>query len=553
MAVARINGKDFERMLKAGLIKIRNHESEINDMNVFPVPDGDTGTNLRLTLQNGILTTPSNENLGEFLGGIKKGMLLGARGNSGVILSQFFTGIADSLKNKSAAGAEDLFESFVAAYKTAYGSVVNPVEGTVLTVARLGIENIRENLPSFSGSIDSMLSAYIAEMKNVLMTTPELLPVLKESGVLDSGGAGYIYILRGILEGLLGCDSDFDISNLSASAKLPAQNLDTDRFTRDSVFEEGYCTEFILQLMGGSQYDQSFNLDLFIENLKAFGNSIVAFRTDDRVKVHIHTMKPYMVVELAQRYGEFVTFKMENMQIQKDGHEFRMKKIDAERKHKKIAVVAVVNGEGIRGLYESFGCDIILDGGSTMNTSSQEFVDAFNQLDADNIIVLPNSKNIFFAAKQAIEISGRKNISILECSDQIEGYYALAMGQVCIDDFDERLSLMREGASGVDVLSITFASKPYSQNNVSCEKGDCIAFLNGSLVASSTDLCTTLSSAVKNISDLDSKYSCMIAAGKHADEKMTELVQKCLENILPDVEINVVQGGQDVMHFMIGL
>lgn len=554
MNIQNINGNDFERMLKSGLLKIRKHEREINDMNVFPVSDGDTGTNMRLTLQNSISTAPSNTDLGEYLKGIKKGALLGARGNSGVILSQFFTGIADFLKDKKTAGCGDVFDSLVSAYETAYGSVINPVEGTVLTVARMGAEKIRGNLPSYAGSIDAMLSDYVSVMKEVLLETPEMLPVLKESGVLDSGGCGWIQIVRGMLKGLLGKTEDFEsvFTDDGMNSKNLPQPVDTDSFTEDSEFNEGYCTEFILQLMSASGYDHDFSMKDFIENLKPLGNSIVAFQDDSRIKVHIHTMKPYKVLELAQRYGEFVTFKMDNMQIQKNEHEFHMNVKKQMNVHKKIAVIAVVNGEGMHTLYESFGCDIIIEGGSTMNTSSKEFVDAFNSLDADHIIVLPNSRNIFFAARQAVEISGKTNVSILESEGQIEGYYALAMGQVETDDFSERLRLMNEGMLGADVISLTFASKPCSQDSVSCKKDDCIAFYKGKLVAASDDIKTTLESAMKKISGMSGKYACMIAVGKNASDEMVEEVSGTISGLFPDLETNVIHGGQDIMHFMIG-
>ena len=555
MAVSKINGNDFERMLKAALARLKKHEPEINDMNVFPVPDGDTGTNMRLTLQNGILTAAPNSDLGEYLKGIKKGMLLGARGNSGVILSQFFSGISNYLLGKTEASSEDIFEALVCAYKTAYNSVINPVEGTVLTVARLGIENLRPMLSSFEGAVDSLLSEYIREMNVILQDTPQMLPVLKESGVIDSGGCGYVYMVQGMLNGLLNSDQNFDI-DLSASHYAekgnPSATLDLDSFNRTSVFQEGYCTEFILQLLDGPDYSQDFELESFREKLKDLGSSIVAFQEDSRVKVHIHTLKPHRVIEFAQRYGEFVTFKMDNMQIQKNEHEIHINSKKAEKKHKAVAVIAVVNGDGIRDLFQSFDCDVILDGGSTMNTSAQEFVDAYKSLDADHIVVLPNSKNVMFAAKQAMEISKITNVSILDCETMLEGYYALAIGQIGTEDFDERLAQMKEGAESVDVISLAPASKPYNQNGISCEKGDCIALYKGDLISVGKDIKSTISQAIKNVPGLDSKDSCIIATGMNATDDMTEELENTIQELLPDVVISVVPGGQSVHTFMIG-
>lgn len=555
MAVSSINGNDFERMLKAGLHKLQKHEAEVNDMNVFPVPDGDTGTNMRLTLQNGIVTASSSSNLGEYLKGIKKGMLLGARGNSGVILSQFFTGISNSLSGKESAASQDLLEALTSAYQTAYKSVINPVEGTMLTVARLAAENIRPRLESFKDSVDTLLSQYIHESDLALQETPEMLPVLKESGLIDSGGCGYLYIFQGMLYGLLNPDVDFELdfspTHYRHAGNIPSP-LDTESFTSKSVFQEGYCTEFILQLMDASSYSHDFEIDAFKEKLKEYGTSIVAFQEDSRVKVHIHTLKPYRVIEFAQRYGEFVTFKMDNMQIQKNEHDFHLKNKMPKGEHKALAIIAVVNGEGIRELFQSFNCDVIIDGGSTMNTSAQEFIEAFKTLDADNIVVLPNSKNVTLAAKQAIEISKRTNVSILECDSMMEGYYALALSQLETKTFGERFDLMKEGAASVDVISLAPASKAYNQNGIACQKGDFIALYKGDLVAGSKDLKDALIQSAKKIPEIEEKSSCLIATGMNASDEMTEEVEAAIQELLPDVEISVVPGGQEVYTFMIG-
>ena len=540
MAVPVIDGNDFERMLKAGLIALRNHEGEINDMNVFPVSDGDTGTNMRLTLQNGIMSAESNENLGEYLRGVKKGMLLGARGNSGVILSQFFAGISNCLEEKSVIGASDFHEALVEAYRNAYGSVINPVEGTMLTVARLGAERSGKIVPSCKDSVDRFLSDYISEMKSVLNETSELLPVLKESGVKDSGGAGYICIFSGMLKGLLGKDSDFENESLGpASVNAPAP-IDADGFTKDSRFVEGYCTEFILQLMNGNSYDADFDMPKFIEKLKSMGESIVAFKIDDRIKVHIHAMKPYRILELAQRYGEFVTIKIENMQVQKNARELRMKKCS----RKGMGVLAVVNGDGLKKLYGSFRCDAILDGGRSMEISPDTFTEAFSRIDADCIIVIPNGPELMEAARQAKENSVGRNISILECENPVSGYYALVNGQMESDDFSRRFGLMQEGAESVDVISIE------SESVGRC--GMFSASLNGKPVSKSSDMKSAVSEAVNEIPALNSKCSCMMVCGKNASEEMTVLIESAMSEIIPDLEINVIDGGQENNDYMIG-
>ncbi len=555
MDIEKIDGVDFERMLKAGLKNIHSHEIEVNDMNVFPVPDGDTGTNLRMTLQNGVANSKSNSKLGEYLANIKKGMLLGARGNSGVILSQFFSGFATVLENVDSADSSLLVKAFVASYKSAYKSVINPVEGTVLTVAREGAEKLLSRIESLK-NINDVFDLYISQMSDSLLKTPDLLPVLKESGVFDSGACGYIYIIKGMLKGLLNEEIDDknpmeDLDRIDKKNNPDSNILDSSKFNRDSKFEDGYCTEFILQLLTNEKYDQNFSIDDFIDKLKSLGESLEAFQTDDRVKVHIHTLRPSLVIEYAQRYGEFVVFKMENMQIQHNEHDFQILKNSKKIPHKKQAVIAVVNGEGLKDLYSSFDCDIILDGGATMNTSAQEFVDAFDQVDAEKIVVLPNNKNIFLAAKQAVELSGKNNIEIIESENPVEGYYALAMSQVDAST-ENQIEIMKTGIENVDVLSVTFASKSYAQENTRCEKDDFIVLLNGKLVAGGKDFCRTISSAIRSLPDYKSKENCMIVVGKNVDDELTENLICSIGELLPEIEINAVEGGQEIFQFMIG-
>lgn len=552
MSTTSLNGHILEKMLKNGLNNIRKHESEVNDMNVFPVPDGDTGTNMRLTLQNGIANAPSDKDLGAYLKMVKKGMLLGARGNSGVILSQLFTGLSQSLERDSIVNVREFCDALVEAYKTAYKSVIRPVEGTVLTVAREGIENIKGQI-NRGVTFEMILSLYIAEMRKSLKWTPELLPVLKEAGVLDSGATGYIYIFEGMLAALYGEEITADSETKQIEDESAATvNLNTSSFSADSKFEFGYCTEFLLQLLKDRKYQQNFNLDDFIKEISPLGDSLVALQDEDRVKVHIHTLKPSPVIELAQRYGEFVSFKLENMQLQHNEHIVNLEKKQAVAEHKSFAVVAVANGEGIKDLYKSMGCDIVLDGGPTMNTPAEEFYKAYESLNADLIAVLPNNKNIFQSAKQAIELSGRDNIKMLETQNLAEGYYALAMANVESTDAEYRFSLMQEGVDGVDVVSVTIASRDYSQGTVTCKKDDFIALLNGELIAASDSLKSLMDVVVKQIPDIDEKESCVIFAGADADDDLQSALEDALSDVVPHIETAFIDGGQKIFHFVIG-
>lgn len=308
----RIDGNAFEKMIRGAAAHLKNAEKELNSLNVFPVADGDTGTNMRLTLENGMKSAGSSERLSQYLKNLSTGLLLSARGNSGVILSQLFKGIYLELSRCSAAGTEELRNAFIRAHIQAYSTVIHPVEGTILTVAREGIENIKQYITR-ELTIEDMLRMYIAEMEKVLRRTPDLLPILKESGVIDSGGKGYITLIRGMLAALTG-----EAMPEGGSAPETTENKahpDLDLFNENSVFEKGYCMEFILQGLNDRQYVQKLDIPDFIRRLGRLGDSLVVVPDERRVKVHIHTKKPADIIMLAQIYGEFLAFKLENMQV----------------------------------------------------------------------------------------------------------------------------------------------------------------------------------------------------------------------------------------------
>ncbi len=550
MSVTSLNGSILEKMLKSGLKNIQKHEKEINDMNVFPVPDGDTGSNMRMTLQNGIFSAESTKDLGTYLKLVKKGMLLGARGNSGVILSQIFAGMSKSLERDSIVNIREFIDALECAYQTAYKSVINPVEGTILTVAREGFEYVKNY--SKINSFEELFQVYISKMRRTLLWTPELLPVLKESGVLDSGAAGYIYIFEGLYKGLCNEEIEFDNENIISQPNLSIVPLKNDKFTADSKFEDGYCTEFLLQLLNDENYNHHFDLKDFIEHLEKMGDSLVVLQDEDRVKVHIHTKKPSPIISFAQNFGEFVTFKMENMQLQHNQHIFDMNEITKKVIRKPFWVIAVVNGEGISNLYKNLGCDVVIEGGPTMNTSTQEFLTEFKKANADTIIVLPNNKNIFQAAKQAAELSELKNIHILNSKNIAEGYYALAMGNADTTDADFKIKSMQNGIESVDVLSVTVASKNYSTNNIACQKGDFIALLNGNLVENSQNFGDLIKNSLEKVSNLNEKESCVIFTGINSTEQMNNEISKQIEKNYPEIEITFVPGGQEIFNYVIG-
>ena len=546
MAIKRINGVQLEQMLRNGLANLRLQEVEINQLNVFPVPDGDTGTNLRMTLEHGLQSARSSTNAGEYLNSISAGMLLGARGNSGVILSQFFYGFAQELAKDSLIGPGELRSGLIRGYRTAYEAVIRPVEGTMLTVAREGIEHIRGQITRSSG-IDVILSMYIAEMHKSLAQTPELLAVLKESGVVDSGAAGFILIFEGMLKQLRG-------EQLESAEALPAapaapEGPDLSLFDENSAFVDGYCMEFILQLMNQKGYDRRFRLQDYIRALERLGESIVCVQNEKRVKVHIHTKKPAIIIQYSQKYGEFLTFKLENMQLQ---HNERDRSLRTE-KPKPLAVVAVVNGFGMRKLFESLGADFVIDGGATMNTSSQEFVEAIEGLNADAVAILPNHKNVIPAAEQAASLITGKRVAVIPTKSFAEGYFSIAMDIPDSTDTENRLNQLRRGREDVITLSETTASRDFSWHELTCRKGEEIALRNGELCCVGTDWRSVVVDALALIEDIDDKETCVVFRGLNVPEADEEALAEALAERFPLLELSFVDGGQEIYHWVLGV
>lgn len=544
MSTRRINGIQLEKMIENGLALLQQHEEEVNRLNVFPVPDGDTGTNMALTLGNGVRYASSTDDCGAYLKKLSEGMLLGARGNSGVILSQFFKGFAVELTRSPLIGPGELRNGLIRGYRTAYDAVVHPVEGTILSVTREGIEHIRTQITR-NTSIETILSMYIAEMRKTLSYTPEMLSVLKEAGVVDSGAYGFILIVEGMLKCLYG-----EVIIPKAQEPVPQKQLvDLSLFNEDSEFSDGYCTEFILQRLRNARYEQRFSKDDFIAQLRFFGNSIAVVVDGMRVKVHIHTLYPSKVIAFAQQYGEFLTFKMENMQVQHNEHDrdFEQKKI-----HKSLAIVAVVNGEGVKTLFENFGCDIVIDGGTTMNTSSAEFVEAFEQLDADHIVVLPNNPNIILAANQAVELSNRHDITVIPSRSVAQGYFAMAM-DTADSEVKFRVSQMMSGIEDIVTVSQTVASRDYTFHEISCKKGDEIALLDGEIVSVGSDFVKTIIDTLSSVPDIDEKETCVIFRGKDVPADKEDALYEAISTRCPMMDIEFIDGGQEIYHWIVGL
>ena len=540
-----INGLFFQGMIRNALHNLINAEKELNSMNVFPVADGDTGTNMRLTLEHGYKKAQPTKHLGEYLVQLSSGMLLGARGNSGVILSQLFKGMSNELESKGIVNPRELKNALIEAYKVAYTAVVNPVEGTILTVAREGIENIK-NLIKGEVSIDDTLNWYLDEMNRSLQETPNLLPTLKEANVLDSGAYGYIKIVEGMVKYLKGEIVDSDQTPEIEQKVTISQSF----FDENSQFVEGYCMEFLLQLMNAKHYMERFNLNTFIDAIKPFGNSIVALQDGSIVKVHIHTLVPQEIISIARLYGEFISFKLENMQLQHN--EFKIVHEHDDTPKKEMAFIAVVDGAGLEASYRDMGVDIVLQGGQSMNTSANEFVNAINALNAEHIVIFPNNVNIIGAAKQAVTILKRKNVEVIPSRSMLDGFYAL---QVDVPEYsvEERINAFKENINNVDTITVSSAIKDYQNDSFSCKVGDKIGAINEELVSSQNDAFEAFKETISKVENIEDKCALVVFMGKSASEDLADQIQDYMYDNYDYIEVSITDGGENIYDLIAGL
>ncbi len=602
MRTRRVDGRLFDRMLRNGLNCLAGQEKEINALNVFPVADGDTGTNMLMTLRNGIACAPDTVNLNEYLQGLSSGMLLGARGNSGVILSQLFRGIQLELSRRRSASALDLRNAFTRAYMVAYESVVHPAEGTILTVTREGIEKTSMQIRQYT-DVETLLKTYLTFMEVSLSATPELLPILAEMNVVDSGAKGYIAIVQGMLDELEGVvyPSFPKTENLISNPKNSGgEQPDLSLFTEDSRLEKGYCLEFILQRLRETGYERHFEAAGFIRTLEQLGDSVALVEDGSRVKVHIHTREPAPILVQAQRYGEFLTFKLENMDLQhseflrnrEEGPEAcddaedpdesaepettespelpsvpvieleqpeRIPEREAAvrtavpRIQKTLSVIAVVNGEGNRRLFMDLGCSQVLEGGATMNTSAQELMEALQREYAEKIVLLPNHPNIFPAARQAVALSGMKNVEILETRTIPEGYCAMMMDLDGEEDAGLRLRKMRSGMENVVTLLVTAATKPFSQNEIHCDPGDWIVLRDGSMIVAAQEPVESIALAMLQTENIGDRETCIIFRGACGDTGLADEIGERIQELFPMLECIFLDGEQETYDWMIAL
>lgn len=539
-----INANDFKMMFVSGANHLTNHHHEIDALNVFPVPDGDTGTNMNLTFSAGVsdLIKAHNGHVGELSKILSKGLLMGARGNSGVILSQIFRGFYQSVESKSELNAHDIALAFVKGTEIAYKAVMRPVEGTILTVLRESSNETLDYITQHS-EIDVLetFDILIHSAHESLKRTPDLLPVLKEVGVVDSGGAGYVKILEGFKLGLLGTPVE-KLDHLEMDQKGVQAELENDEF--------GYCTEFIIRLNENTL--SKFSEDKFRDQLAHLGDSIVVVQDEELVKVHVHTLTPGEALNLGQRFGEFLKLKIENMQEQHEHLQIIGNEHDREEiKHKKYALIAVAAGDGIVETFKSYRCDVVISGGQTMNPSTEDFVAAIQQISADHIIVLPNNSNIVLAAQQAQSILDEKDIYVLNTKTIPQGLSACIMFNPEVD-IDENINEMNSAFSKIKSASVTYAIKDTTFEGVEIKAGDYMGILEKQIVVSTSDKTDAASVLLdKSISDDDGLITLIV--GEDVNEHEEGLLREYIEKTFDQCELEIIKGNQPVYSYIIGI
>ena len=557
MNTLKVNGELYKVIMISGANNLHNNYKEIDSLNVFPVPDGDTGTNMSMTIQAGIasISDASDSSIYEIAKKLSHGMLMGARGNSGVILSQFFRGVYKGLAGYTEVSVKELAMAFKQGVDQAYKAVVKPVEGTILTVCK-DATNVASKKVTKKSTIEDFFTLFLEEAYASLERTPDLLPVLKEAGVVDSGAAGFIKIIEGMRRAL-----DGDLIEELADVDTPKANVvNRGAFNAHSELTYGYCTEFILQLQHAKVDIKTFDEKIIINKLSELGNSIVCFKDEDIIKVHVHTKTPGIVFNYAQQFGEFITVKVENMQIQHNESQEVQEQCNCEQcvelrnngEKKKFAIVAVANGAGLTSIFKSMGVDIIVSGGQTMNPSTDDFVSAFDKLNAENIFVLPNNSNIIMAAEQAGKYYKKANIVVIKTKSLAQGYSALTMFDVSSGDIDQIIEETNEVISNVTTGLVTYSIRDTSMEGIDIKKDDFIGIVNGKIVASTPSQVETVK-AMLEATDLEEKEIITIITGLEATKANTDEIKEFIENEYPHIELDVVEGDQDIYSYILSI
>ncbi|MBU5365278.1 DAK2 domain-containing protein [Enterococcus devriesei] len=557
MKVTEISASQFQEMVEAGAKRLQVNAEYVNSLNVFPVPDGDTGTNMNLSMTSGAtaVVNSASEKVGELANVLAKGLLMGARGNSGVILSQLFRGFSKQILDVDTLNAKDLAEALVHGVETAYKAVMKPVEGTILTVARESAK-AGERKAKQTDDVIEVMASVVKYGKKALDKTPEMLPVLKEVGVVDSGGQGLLFIYEGFLSALNGefqADDTYEPSPAEMDEMVNAEHhrsVQGQLATEDIKF--GYCTEIMVRLGEGPTVDSQFDYDKFRNYLDGIGDSLLVVNDDEIVKVHVHTEHPGEVMNYGQKFGALIKVKVDNMRQQHETileHDEEVAAFEATPAERKpYGIIAIAAGEGVQELFKSLGADFVISGGQTMNPSTEDILKAIEEVNADQVIVLPNNKNIFMAADQAAEVAGIP-VAVVPSKTVSQGMTAMLAfnGDQSLEDNKVAMTEMLESVvSG----QITNAIRDTAIDGVEIHEGDYLGMIDGKIVLSEADKYQAALDTLNKMISEDIEIITIIV-GEEGTQAEAEKLSSAIEASYPDLEVEIHEGKQPVYPYLL--
>lgn len=561
MKVEKITETEFRKMILISSKRLNNNAEFINSLNVFPVPDGDTGTNMSLSFASGekYVSESTATSVGELANSLAKGLLMGARGNSGVILSQVFRGFSKSVAKKESLNAKELTGALQGGVETAYKAVMKPQEGTILTVARKAAEAALKTATKTDDVVEVMKATYEAA-KAALETTPELLPVLKEVGVVDSGGQGLTFVYQGFYDALAGNERTEEIHTPSPVEMDEMVNAEHHKSAQSQLHTEdiqfGYCTEIMVRLGAGRLVEKEFDYDEFRGYLAQIGDSLLVIADDEVVKVHVHTEHPGQVLSYGQKYGSLIKVKVDNMRLQhetileKDEDERITENINEKNEPKEYGIIAIASGDGIADIFKHLGVTHIINGGQTMNPSTKDIVEAIEKTNAKKVIILPNNKNIFLAAQQAAEVSDTEVEVVLSKT--------IAQGMSAMLGFSEAATLAENKEAMTaelgEVLSgqVTIAVRDTTIEGREIKKDDYMGIIDGKITVTGPDRKQVALEMTKEMLDEDSEIVTIIY-GQEGSAAEAEEIAATLEKLDPDLELEIHSGGQPVYPYLISV
>lgn len=556
MEVTKLEGKQFQAMVAIGANRLNKNAEFVNSLNVFPVPDGDTGTNMNLSMTSGAkaVNSSTSESIGELAEALSKGLLMGARGNSGVILSQLFRGFSKAIVGKETLTASEFAAAFTNGVETAYKAVMKPVEGTILTVARESAK-AGERKAKDTTDVIEVMEAVVRGAKKSLAKTPDLLPVLKEVGVVDSGGQGLLFIYEGFLEVLSGNIVEEDYHQPNQKEMTEMVNAEHHRSVSNHIATEeikfGYCTEIMVKIGEGETVDSEFDYDTFRNHLNEIGDSLLVVADDEIIKVHVHTERPGEVMNYGQKFGSLMKIKVDNMRLQHETIlEHEKETPAAPAKKIPYGIIAIAAGEGVQNLFKSLGAHYIISGGQTMNPSTEDILKAVAAVNAEKVIILPNNKNIFMAADQAAEVS-ETPVVVVPSKTISQGMTAmLAFNEM--NDLATNKEEMTNELENVVSGQVTVAVRDTAIDGVSISKDDYMGIIEGKIkIAKPSREEVTVETLRQMISE-DSEIVTIIL-GEDAELAEAENIAAAIEADFEDVEVEIHEGNQPVYPYILSV